>query len=195
MFGDVMSQPGSPTVASANGPPPLRALGSSSSLLSLASISLAARTPDTGRSPVCAVHAPFDWRGETSILAVAHAAALSAGVSLGVARAIAEDEEAQVDDALPPVPLWKTSRDLFECIDRFGAFCEDRARVVFAQLVDVVEHLHKSGIVHRDIKDENVRCVVTSIDDRNAHGRLTPNASICALHHRFSSTTASKSSS
>ncbi|KAI9221796.1 kinase-like domain-containing protein [Blastocladiella britannica] len=57
---------------------------------------------------------------------------------------------------LPPLPLWKTSRDLFECLDRFGPFCEDRARLVFRQLVDIVEFLHAHNVCHRDLKDENI---------------------------------------
>ncbi|KAJ3374780.1 hypothetical protein GGF31_006678 [Allomyces arbusculus] len=58
--------------------------------------------------------------------------------------------------SLGPVPLFKTSRDLFECLERFGPFCEPRARLVFRQLVDAMAYLHAHNLCHNDIKDENL---------------------------------------
>mmetsp|Transcript_19771 Transcript_19771/g.50223 ORF Transcript_19771/g.50223 Transcript_19771/m.50223 type:complete len:423 (-) Transcript_19771:169-1437(-) len=47
--------------------------------------------------------------------------------------------------------------DLF---DRFvgngGPFSEDQARVIFAQVLDAISYLHARGVVHRDLKMENI---------------------------------------
>lgn len=52
----------------------------------------------------------------------------------------------------------RPSHDLFECIEQSEnkRLTEDQARYVFAQVADAVEYLDSLGIVHRDIKDENV---------------------------------------
>ncbi|KAJ3248170.1 hypothetical protein HDU77_008219 [Chytriomyces hyalinus] len=47
-----------------------------------------------------------------------------------------------------------TSFDLFECIDHHLA--EPVARKIFAQIALAVQHLQVKGLVHRDIKDENI---------------------------------------
>ncbi|UZJ56464.1 hypothetical protein CBS101457_005784 [Exobasidium rhododendri] len=60
-----------------------------------------------------------------------------------------------------PVAMARTSScDLFECIEQHSKLSEDKARWVFAQIVEAVYYLDKRGICHRDIKDEN--CVVDS---------------------------------
>ena len=46
--------------------------------------------------------------------------------------------------------------DLFEFVNKFGAQCESNARLIFHQLVVCVEKLHRGGVCHSDIKDENV---------------------------------------
>ncbi|KAJ3126250.1 hypothetical protein HK098_007722 [Nowakowskiella sp. JEL0407] len=50
----------------------------------------------------------------------------------------------------------KQSCDLFECIEQYSRFSEKRSRIVFKQIVEAVHHLNSLGIVHRDIKDENL---------------------------------------
>jgi serine/threonine protein kinase len=60
---------------------------------------------------------------------------------------------------LRPAPMERRSScDLFECIEQHSHLSEDRARWVFAQIVEAVYDLDRRGICHRDIKDEN--CVV-----------------------------------
>ncbi|XP_071962411.1 testis-specific serine/threonine-protein kinase 3-like [Antedon mediterranea] len=46
--------------------------------------------------------------------------------------------------------------DLLEYIKLRGALSEDKSRIFFTQLVDGVEYMHRLGIVHRDLKCENL---------------------------------------
>jgi len=47
-------------------------------------------------------------------------------------------------------------QDLFDYISEHGALSEVRARQLFRRLLDTVLLCHNSGVLHRDIKDENI---------------------------------------
>lgn len=47
-------------------------------------------------------------------------------------------------------------KDLFDYITERGPLCEDDARVFFTQIVTMVTHIEGCGVLHRDLKDENV---------------------------------------
>lgn len=46
--------------------------------------------------------------------------------------------------------------EVFEEVDEVGALPEDRARIVFRQILSGVEHLQTHGVAHRDLSLENV---------------------------------------
>lgn len=55
----------------------------------------------------------------------------------------------------PPL-LRRSSSDLFEAVERHRHFSEHLARHIFRQIVAAVCDLARAGILHRDVKDENI---------------------------------------
>lgn len=47
-------------------------------------------------------------------------------------------------------------QDLFDFISDHGPLKEELARKIFSQLVKTVQHITQAGVIHRDIKDENI---------------------------------------
>ena len=47
-------------------------------------------------------------------------------------------------------------KDLFDFISDNGPLKEDLAKQIFKQIVETVDSCHKAGVIHRDIKDENI---------------------------------------
>lgn len=50
----------------------------------------------------------------------------------------------------------ENSVDLFDYIREKGKINEHEAKIIFKQVIGAVAHIHSSGVVHRDIKDENI---------------------------------------
>jgi protein-serine/threonine kinase len=51
---------------------------------------------------------------------------------------------------------YKIAMDLFDYLERSASIPEDQMKDIFMQTTNAVHHIHSLGIVHLDIKDENV---------------------------------------
>lgn len=70
------------------------------------------------------------------------------------------------------------SKDLFDFISESGALNEDLARHIFQQIVEIITRVHEAGVIHRDIKDENIL-----IDTRTYSVKLIDFGSGAKLHN------------
>ena len=57
--------------------------------------------------------------------------------------------------------------DFASLLEEFGSFDEDTAKYYLAQIVLALDYLHQNGVIHRDLKPDNV------LIDADGHIKLT----------------------
>lgn len=62
----------------------------------------------------------------------------------------------KIDKCTPVKSETSAPCDLFECIEAHKHLPESTIHYIFTQLLDIVAYLSSEGIVHRDLKDENI---------------------------------------
>ena len=62
----------------------------------------------------------------------------------------------KIDTCIPVKSEAPAPCDLFECIEAHKHLPESTIHYIFTQLLDIVAYLSSEGIVHRDLKDENI---------------------------------------
>ena len=67
--------------------------------------------------------------------------------------------------------MFKYILQLLDLVDSLGKFTEVQSRKIISGLADAVVHCHKQGVVHRDIKLENL--LFTSRDEADRKVKLT----------------------
>jgi len=74
----------------------------------------------------------------------------------GCTQLVETHEVIESPDSLDYVMELANGGDLFEWIATRGALCEDRARPLFLGILNGLRQVHASGLIHRDVKLENV---------------------------------------
>ena len=71
-------------------------------------------------------------------------------------------------------------KDLFDFISDKGPLKEDLAQYIFKQIVETIVSCHKAGVIHRDIKDENIL-----VDERHNQVKLIDFGSGAPYHEEI----------
>ena len=58
------------------------------------------------------------------------------------------------------------AKDLFEVSKEIGAISEEPSKIIFRQIVSTCAELHRRGILHRDIKDENILLDLATLETK-----------------------------
>ena len=73
----------------------------------------------------------------------------------------------------------ENSKDFFEVSRQYGALRECPAKIIFRQVAETCQNLHRHGVLHRDIKDENIlvnlKTLETKIIDFGCATEFDPN--------------------